>query len=601
MKLSVVHQQTVEALPTGIPVGEAEPLLVLKFGSSILQTIDDLPAVAGEIYRQRRKGHRIIAVVSALAGETDRLFREAARLCAGTNCSGVGELVSLGEERTAALLKIACDRIGLTAAICRAEEIGLHTEGSDVDAEFRSLTPFALVRKLEATGVVIVPGFVGVGEQGQRTLLGRGGSDFTAAILGGELEAKTVRLYKDVDGVFENDPALVPSARKFDDISYKDALLLARPLVHAKAIDFAAARHLPIEVETIGSSRPTRIGSWCSSACTAPSPRPIRVALAGYGVVGQALATRLAHDSRFEIKTILVRDPGRKREVAPPVRLTNDVAEFARVEADVLVELLSCERTGAALCCDRLRRGVPVATASKRLVSEHFTALEASASVSGAPFLYSAAVGGSAPLLEAVDRAAAAGEIKKVRGIFNGTINFVLERLSQGARLDEALDLARENGFAEENCEADVSGADAAAKLKIIARRAFGVSPASVNVAAERLDKKLASRIRASGERWVQLSQVYRSGNRIEAGVGFCPASAEGLQALADEWNEGLIELVDGRQFGVRGRGAGGAATAEAVLADLYDLLDRARPIDADAEGFNVTGETKRGHSRGLA
>lgn len=582
MKLSVIQDEAAAELKTGPSNALGpEPLIVLKFGSSVLQTIGDLPAVAGEIYRQRRSGKRVIAVVSALGDETDRLFDLAAEVAAKTNCTGTAELVSLGEERTAALLRIACDRIGLPAAICRAEELGIHTQGSELDGDFASLQPFALLRKLEVSGVVIVPGFVGTGEHGQRTLLGRGGSDFTAAILGGELGAEIVRLYKDVDGVFETDPAKNPKARKYEEVSYDDALRIARQLIHAKAVAFAAERNLRIEVETIGSHVPTRIGG-ASRLGSTEMARPLRVALAGYGVVGQAVARRLAADPRFKVDAILVRDLNRFRETPPPVRLTNDAARFSKIPADVLVELLSCEATGAALSAAKLRSGAPVVTASKRMVSERFVELAANAAAGRAELRYSAAVGGSSPLLEAVDQAARHGRISSVRAIVNGTVNFTLQRLNDGASFEEALAEARNAGFAEEDCEADLSGADAAAKLRILAHRAFGILPGEIEVCRHRLDAELAARIAASGERWVQLSELSRTRDLIEARVKLIPASHAEIWAAPDEWNVGVITLEDGSVREVRGRGAGGAATAEAVLADLYDLLEeRDRPPEA--------------------
>lgn len=576
MQLSVVHPDP--ALPDALPTSGAparDPLLVLKFGSSVLKSIDDLPAVAGEIYRQRRKGYRIIAVVSALAGETDRLFSEALAVACGADCSGTAELVSLGEDRTAALLRIACDRIGLPAGICRAEELGLHSEGGELDADFNELLPFALGRKLEEFGVVIVPGFVGLSERGERMLLGRGGSDFTAAILGGELGARTVRLYKDVNGVFERDPALDPAARKFERVSYADALKVASCLVHSKALEFAAEKGLTIEVETIGSSTPTRIGEERKIGTASSDDRPIRIALAGFGVVGQAVAARLSHDRRFEISSILVRDLSRERSFPPPARLTNDLNEFASAEADVLIETLSCEKTGAALACSKLRNGISVATASKRLVAEKFEELAVNAEAGGAALLYSAAVGGSTPILEAIGQARRSAGIASIGGILNGTINFTLDRLAQGYDFGASIDAARNAGFAEEDSEADLSGADAAAKLRLIAQTAFGVSPDEIEVSCDRLDGQLASSIQASRQRWVQYSEVRRTVTSIEARVRLCPASEAGLWAAPNEWNCCVIQCLDGSEHFVRGRGAGGAATAEAVLADLYDLLER--------------------------
>jgi homoserine dehydrogenase len=574
MKLSVLHQDdAAPAEPAEYLAEGHEPLLVLKFGSSVLASLDDLPAVAGEIYRQRRNGNRIIAVVSALGDETDRLISEAAQACDGVACSGAAELISLGEDRTAALLKIACERIGLAAAICRAEELGLHANGQELDANFVSLSPFVLNRKLESHGAVIVPGFVGLSDDGARKLLGRGGSDFTAAILGGELAAKTVRLYKDVDGVFEADPASNPDARKYDAVTYEDALKVASPLVHSKALNFAADKGLAIEVETIGSSSPTRIGETCALGANAAPARPTRIALAGYGVVGQALARRLVRDPRFSIEAILVRDVDRCRGFAPPVRLTNDVHLFAQSQADVLIELLSCETTGTALCAARLRTGVPVVTASKRIVAEKYDELCVNAEAGRAPLLYSAAVGGSTPILEAVDREKLKGEIAHVRGILNGTVNYVLQRLADGIAFDDALARAREAGFAEEDSEADLSGADAACKLKLIATHAFGISPREVSVSCERLDRTLADHIRASGERWIQLSEVCLSDGAVTARVRLLPAAEAGIWAAPNEWNVAVITCAGGIETCVRGRGAGGAATAEAVLADLYDLL----------------------------
>lgn len=590
MKLSVVQEQeVVSAAPAVITIAKPEPLVVLKFGSSVLQTVDDLPKVAGEIYRQRRKGKKIIAVVSALAGETDWLFKEAAHVSAGANCSGVSELVSLGEDRTAALLKIACEKIGVPAAICRAEKLGLHASGSELDADFDWFLSSALLKKLEASGVVIVPGFVGLSDDGERKLLGRGGSDFTAVILGGELGVETVRLYKDVDGVFEDDPATTPAARKYDEVSYQDALRVAQQLVHSKALKFAADRRLPIEVETIGSNSPTRIGAKCRIADCGEKAPPIRVALAGYGVVGQALAKRLSGDSRFQITSILVRDLSRNREVPPPVRLTNDVTRFSKTDADVLIELLSCDRTGAALSCAGLRKGISVVTASKRMVSENFLELAANAAAGRAELLYSAAVGGSSPLLEAIDRIKAVGTIAEVRGILNGTVNFILSRLHEGMEFATALNLARKTGFAEEDCEADLSGADAASKLRIIAHRALGLFPHGLEVKTQTLDEQLAEQIQASSERWVQLSKLVKKGGAIHAEVGFCPALEAGIWAAPDEWNCASIRLEDGQEFAVRGRGAGGAATAEAVLADLYDLVEKGLPNSNCAEPLIAT------------
>jgi homoserine dehydrogenase len=562
------------------------PLYVLKFGSSILRTSDDLARVAGEIYRQRRFGRRIIAVVSALAGDTDDLLRQAAKVTGLSSCRGVPDLVSLGEERTAALLRLACDRIGLRAEICRPEELGLRTEGDGLAARPAWLEPAPLLAKLRSTGVVVVPGFVGLDEAGERTLLGRGGSDFSAIFIGGELGAECVRLYKDVDGVFERDPAQDRDARRFARISWADALRIARPLIQPQALEYAAGKSLPVEVEALGSPNPTRVGPSTGSAEPVAVRRPLRVSIAGFGTVGQALAERLAGEASFEIVATLVRDTGRSRAVAPPVPLTADRGAFLACETDIIIDALSCEETGSLLCDIVLPKGVSIVSASKRVISAGHGRLTDAAVQGGSQLLYSAAVGGSAAVLETIDRARAEGEIVEVVGVLNGTVNFILQRLSQGAAFAVAVQEAQARGFAEEDPEADLSGTDAEAKLRLIANRATGVDPQALDIVTERLDAAAAERISASGERWVQVARAARRSGRLEASVTLQPLrEVEALPAILDEWNCAAVKLADGRIYRCVGRGAGGAATAEAIVADLYELLGTRDRADSRTAG----------------
>ena len=307
----------------------------------------------------------------------------------------------------------------------------------------------------------------------------------------------------------------------------------------------------------------------------AAAARPLRLALAGYGIVGQALAERLARDPRFRLAAILVRDPARPRSVAPPVPPTADRRAFLAVPADILVEVTSCETTGALLSEHALARGVHVVSASKRVVSACRSALAQAAEASGSRLLYSAAVGGGAPVLETVAAARAHGPVRSFSGILNGTVNYILERLARGCDFAEALTEARFAGFAEENPAADLSGADAAAKLRLVAAEAWGCDPAAVTVAAEPLDAAAVARIAGSGERWIQLARIERRGDRIEAKVGLTPQRlVDTLPHVPDEWNCAAVTVADGTVFRCRGRGAGGGPTAQALLSDLAALLD---------------------------
>lgn len=566
-----------ECLEVGGAAAEADcPLYVLKFGGSVLRSVGDLPRVAGEIYRQRRAGRRVVAVVSALAGDTDDLFGQAASVTGLASCRGVPDLVSLGEERTAALLRLACDRIGLRAEICGPEELGIRTTGDTLNAEPTRLEADALLAKLRLSGVVIAPGFVGIGPSGERTLLGRGGSDFSAIFIGGELKADCVRLYKDVGGVFEQDPSRFSEAGRYSKISWEETLRIARPLIQPKAVEYAAARHLPIEVEALGSADPTRVGPYSSAAKAVEPAPPLRVSIAGFGVVGQALAERLRSEAAFEAVAILVCDTERPRLVAPPVPLTCDRAEFLACETDIIVDALSCEATGSLLCNAVLHTGVDVVSASKRVISTDHARLSNSARQGGSQLLYSAAVGGSAAVLETIDRARADGPIAEVVGVLNGTVNFILQRLSQGLKFEDALREAQTRGFAEENPDADLSGADAAAKLRLIAHRALDIDPQSLDVGTESLDEPTAETIRATNERWVQVARVTCGDGGIRANVTLQPLrEVEAIPAVFDEWNCAAVKLDNGRIYRCLGRGAGGAATAEAIMADLYELLEK--------------------------
>lgn len=549
-------------------------LYVLKFGGSVLRTVGDLPRVAGEIYRQRRAGRKVVAVVSALAGDTNDLFGQAAAVTGLASCRGVPDLVSLGEERTAALLRLVCDRIGLRAEICRPEELGIRTTGDTLNAEPKRLDADALLAKLRLSGVVIVPGFVGIGLSGERTLLGRGGSDFSAIFIGGELNAACVRLYKDVDGVFEQDPARFSEAGRYSKISWEETLRIARPLIQPKAVEYAAARRLPIEVEALGSADPTRIGPSSSAPEMVEPASPLRVSIAGYGVVGQALAERLRSEAAFEAVAILVRDTERPRLVAPPVPLTCNSSEFLARETDIIVDALSCEATGSLLCNAVLHTGIDVVSASKRVISADHAQLTNSARQGGSQLLYSAAVGGSAAVLETIDRARADGPIAEVVGILNGTVNFVLQLLSQGFTFENAVREAQTQGFAEENPDADLSGADAAAKLRLIAHRALDIDPQALNIKSKGLDELTAMTIRATNERWVQVARVTSGDGGIRANVTLQPLrEVDAIPAVFDEWNCAAVKLETGRIYRCLGRGAGGAATAEAIMADLYELL----------------------------
>ena len=296
--------------------------------------------------------------------------------------------------------------------------------------------------------------------------------------------------------------------------------------------------------------------------------RPLRVALAGCGVVGGGVLARLLTDVRFEAVGVLVRDPAKSRDPAvPDGLLLSDPAALLAREPDVLVEAISDASTGLALIRAALSRGVDVVSANKQAIGGDLAALTALADAHDARLLYSASVGGGSPLIETARRAREHGPVVRIEAVLNGTCNFILNRLADGVTFDEALIAAREAGFAEEDPTADLSGLDAAAKLAILAHEALsdGISPG--RIARETLSAdaaRLPGRVR-------QLSRL--DVNTGSADVAFTAVDGDPVFAdLPDEWNALRVTTSDGRVFTARGRGAGRIPTTESVWADLADL-----------------------------
>lgn len=299
------------------------------------------------------------------------------------------------------------------------------------------------------------------------------------------------------------------------------------------------------------------------------TPAPLRVALAGCGVVGGGLLPRLLADARFEVTDVLVRDPGKARDVAiPEGLLTSDPAALLAREPDVLVDAISDASTGLALTRAALGRGIDVVSANKQAIGGDLAGLTALAASGGAALLYSASVGGGAPLIETVRRARDHGDIVRIEAVLNGTCNFILNRLAAGTTFDAAVAAAQAAGFAEADPTADLSGLDAAAKLAILAHEAAGWRLPVEAVAREVLSGATQS---ATGP----TRQIARLDLPTRAAtVAFEAAAGDPLFAdLADEGNALRVTTADGRVFTARGRGAGRVPTAESVWADLADLL----------------------------
>lgn len=234
-------------------------VIVLKLGGSVLTGEDSIQQAVGEVRRWVRLGYRVIAVVSAFKGHTDRLLASAARF--GREPWSTASLVATGELTSAAVLALALEQAGTPAATLDAAGIGLSTTSIPLDADPVSMHPAAVQNALREHAVLVVPGFIGRDQHGRTTLLGRGGSDLTALFIAARLGARC-RLVKDVPGLFERDPRLDPVARLYQTVSWDGALQLDGGIVQHKGVRLAKAYRLSFEVATLGAAEATRVGEY---------------------------------------------------------------------------------------------------------------------------------------------------------------------------------------------------------------------------------------------------------------------------------------------------------------------------------------------------
>lgn len=544
-----------------------DDILVLKLGSSVLRTQADLPRAVHAIYREWRHGRRVVAVVSALGSTTDELLSSARQLVASPQPSSLAALLATGETTAAALLTLALQRSGIPATLLDAAAAGLRTRGDALDAEPVALDTQAIRRALATGSVVVVPGFSGRDAAGATTLLGRGGSDLTAVFLARELGAACT-LLKDVDGVRAEDPAARPDAPRFASITWQRALRVGRGVVQPKALRLAESAGLGIRVTSAHSSGGTLIGAGPERiAPSRPRPAPpLRVALLGCGTVGGGVLERLlAMPETFTVTGVAVRDVARHAAAAHArVDFTSDWRALVREPCDVVVELMGGDAGRDAIVA-ALRAGRDVVTANKAALTQGDD-LPSLAASRGASLRHSASVGGALPALELVRRSA--GRVRSLRGILNGTSNFVLDAIAAGSTLGDAVARAQAAGYAEADPAEDLDGTDAARKLVLLAREAFGARWSVAHVERRGIADVDAAAGARRGGAWRLVATCTREGARVRPER---LAPGDPLAPVAGAMNALCVELEDGRVVTCTAQGAGRWPTTEAVIADLLD------------------------------
>ena len=550
----------------------AKRLCVLKFGSSVLEREEDYPKVVHEIYRHVRDGEKVVAVVSALAGETDALLLQAERVGGGTAPAAlVARLARVGELQSAALMALALSKVGLRACTLDPHEMGLIAEGSPLDSNLAEVDAGAVWAKIDANDIVVVPGFIADhGDHGVVTL-GRGGTDLSAVFFADRLGAHRVRLIKDVDGVYDEDPARNSHAERFSQMSYLEAEKASSGLIQLKAIHVAEEKDVLIEIASLGSAEATTIAHVPAMKSRPHRAERLRVALLGCGSVGAGVLELLqARPDLFEVGPVLVRHPDMHQE---PALFTSDPEVALAGDPDILVELIGGTELAADAMHLALAHGAEVVTANKAAVAKHWDSLRASATRYGGALRFSAAVGGGAPILETLRRL---DGVVAVEGVMNGTCNYLLSRLGEGWSFEKAVKTAQDLGFAEADPSADVDGHDAADKLSILLREALGIAVLPQLIAKHSLRDLPSDAAREALGRGEVLKQVGRfsllADGSIEAEVQVRSLSLSHPLALPkNEENRFLVTDSKGNMHDVFGKGAGRWPTATSVFADIMD------------------------------
>ena len=553
-------------------------IVVLKFGSSVLRSAADLPTAVDEVYRHVRAGRRVVAVVSAFAGVTDSLIERAHSVGGKSDPHAYASLVGSGELESAAMLTLSLSTHGVPARLLPPEQFALRAYGDPLDAEPHDFDAALLRETLRDVAAIVVPGFVAHDEQHRTMLLGRGGSDYTALFLARRLEAQCI-LLKDVDGLYERDPASPgPAPRRYSQVTWDDALRVAGRLVQPKTIRFAHLQRQPFWVTRTGADHATVVGPGPSLLHESPRLAPLRVVLLGLGTVGRGIYERLrAQPERFELVRAVVRHP--QRHVAagvPPELLSTNVWDAVNEDADIVIEALGGEFPAAEVLLAALTAGRRVISANKSAIAPHLDVFFPFAAAADPQLRFSAAAGGAVPVLEAIGRRR---DIVAVRGVLNGTCNFVLDRLAEGVGYDEALAEAQSLGFAEPDPGSDVSGLDAEFKLQLCARTAFGAAPeALARLGIDALD---AAGPGAPGQVLRLIAEVRREDGGLHAQVAprWLPQE-EFLAGARGEENRVEIQLEDGGLLQLAGKGAGRWPTTASVMGDLWEAT---RAVEATA------------------
>jgi homoserine dehydrogenase len=314
----------------------------------------------------------------------------------------------------------------------------------------------------------------------------------------------------------------------------------------------------------------------------------VRIALLGFGTVGSAVAARLTApdaDPRLRLTHIFDRRAGQKRaargDAAAAITWTSRIDDVMFSNADVIVEAVGGVTPAAGWIRDALLAGKSVVTANKQAIAHDGAALRALAARQGRQLRFEAAVGGAMPIVRAIAGGLAGDRITRIRAILNGTTNAVLSRMdADGVSLDAALADARASGFAEADPSADLDGDDARAKLAILCGLAFGLRVDPSRIAARTTRSVSAADFADARRGGCTIRQLAHAdfdaaSSTLTAWVGPAHVPRDSFFGrTVGPQNAAIVTGAHAGDVGLFGAGAGGAATAVAILSDIIAIAN---------------------------
>jgi len=239
-------------------------VIVQKYGGTSVGSTERIHNVAKRILETQRAGNQVVAVVSAMAGVTNRLIEMANEVSPENEPTEreMDVLLSTGEQTTIALTSMAINALGGKAISLTGAQAGIFTDGEHTRARISNISPDEVQRLLDEEYIVILAGFQGSSPDGRITTLGRGGSDLTAIAMAAAINADLCQILTDVDGVYTCDPRVVSTAKKIDEISYDEMLEMASSgskVMQSRSVEFAKKFGVKFEVKSSLNNNPGTI------------------------------------------------------------------------------------------------------------------------------------------------------------------------------------------------------------------------------------------------------------------------------------------------------------------------------------------------------